>query len=143
MVKERSSVILLLAAILFPVTVFASGWTLPIVKVIDGDTIQTNVSVLPYPLSNVKIRIKGIDTPEKGHLAKCEYEQIMGTTATKKLIELIGSSKQMVIKNFKHDKYGGRYVADVFIGNVNVGEQMIELGLAKPYDGGKKGSWCD
>lgn len=143
MVKERSSVIfLLVAAILFPVSVFASSWTLPIVKVVDGDTIQTSVDALPPPLSNIKIRINGIDTPEKGHLAKCEYEQIMGEAATKKLIEIVGSSKQMVIKNFKHDKYGGRYVADVFAGNVNIGETMIGLGLAKPYDGGKKGSWC-
>lgn len=142
MVKERSSVILLLAAILFPVTVFAASWTLPIVKVIDGDTIQTKIETLPPPLSNVKIRINGIDTPEKGHLAKCEYEQIMGTTATKKLIEIVGTSKQMVIKDFKHDKYGGRYVADVFVRDINIGERMIELGLAKPYDGGKKGSWC-
>jgi endonuclease YncB( thermonuclease family) len=34
-----------------------------------------------------------------------------------------------------------RIVADVFVDGSNLGQELIERGLAKPYDGGTKPKW--
>jgi endonuclease YncB( thermonuclease family) len=118
-------------------------WTVPVVRVVDGDTIQTKIAVLPYPLDTIKIRILNIDTPEKGYLAKCEKEAQLGILATKKMVELVGPYKEMTLKNFKYDKYGGRVDSIVIINGVDVGAKMVELGLAQYYTGtGSKPNWC-
>ena len=114
----------------------------PVVRVIDGDTIQTRFDMLPAPLSAVKIRILGIDTPEKGYLAKCDNEKLLGAQATKTLRELIGSSITMTLMKFKYDKYGGRVNAVVIVNDTDLGAEMISRGLARSYDGGKKSNWC-
>lgn len=116
---------------------------LPIIEVVDGDTIQTKLVSLPYPLYNVKVRILGIDTPEKNYLAKCDKEKQLGLQATTKMGELIGTSTLMTLKNAKWDKYGGRVDSEVIVNNINLGQRMIELGYARPYSGtGPKPNWC-
>lgn len=141
--KMRTLITFLLISLYSTVALTADRFMeAPFVKVIDGDTIQTMFTSLPYPLSNVKIRILGIDTPEKGYLAKCEQEKILGLAATVKLAELMGTTPTMQLKNFKYDKYGGRVLAYVLVDGVDVGARMIDLELARPYDGGKKSDWC-
>lgn len=116
---------------------------IPFTGVVDGDTIQTKIATLPYPLYNVKIRILGIDTPEKGYLAKCEREKQLGVEATAKLTELIGTSSVITLKNFKYDKYGGRLVSEVIVNGINLGQKMLEHGYARVYSGtGPKPDWC-
>ena len=41
------------------------------------------------------------------------------------------------------DKFGGRIDADVFINGENFAQMQIDKGLARPYFGEKKKSWCD
>ena len=41
------------------------------------------------------------------------------------------------------DKFGGRINADVFVDGADFAQLQIEKGLAVPYDGGTKDSWCD
>lgn len=116
--------------------------TLPILNVIDGDTIESSLN-LPIPLNKVYIRVNGIDTPESTHLAKCHKEQMAGGKAKEYMRRLLKSSVTMVITDYKWDKYGGRIDANVFIDNINVGEAMIKAGLALPYNGrGDKPDWC-
>ena len=133
-----------LALSVFAVSSYAANeMVLPIRGVADGDTIRTTLK-LPCPLCNVSVRILGIDTPESTFLAKCEKEKAKGLAAKAFVATMVQGQPEMVIKNFKWDKYGGRIDAYVEINGVSVGETLIKNGLAKPYTGeGPKPDWCN
>lgn len=122
-------------------SVAANELVLPIVGGIDGDTLRTYVS-LPPPLNRVSIRIRGIDTPEKGKRAACAQEAMLADKASLATKELIANATTMVVSSLKWDKYGGRIVGDVSINGVDIGQALIAQGVAAPYGGGKKQSWC-
>jgi len=127
--------------LLFPVVSLASEMQVPIRYVTDGDTIAGTFQ-LPYPLSNISIRIYGIDTPEKGSLAKCPKEAELANQASALTKKLVGDTKVMTVQNFKYDKYGGRVDGVVIVNGINIGDELIKANLAYPYFGGAKRSWC-
>lgn len=113
--------------------------------VVDGDTLSVDASkdfALP-----IKIRLRGVDTPEKGSLAKCSIESSKAITATlftqAVLADAAKKNTPVVFKNIGWDKYGGRVLAEVMVGQKSLSNMLIDSGLAKPYDGGKKSSWCE
>lgn len=114
------------------------------VKITDGDTIKLDVSK-ESPLIKklgLSVRIKGIDTPEKGSKAKCDKENALGQQATKFTTDLVGN-KELLLSEVKNDKYGGRIVANVKVGGVDIAQELLKKGLARVYNGEKKKSWCD
>lgn len=135
---------LLIAALLavYLPAMAANTITLPIRGITDGDTIKSSIS-LPCPLCNISVRIDGIDTPERSPHAKCSAEAKKAAEAKQFIIELVGNTKTMEVKNFKWDKYGGRVLGQVYIDDVNVGEQLIKNGFAREYHGEAKKSWCN
>ena len=109
-------------------------------SVYDGDTIKIKDRYLNYlPLS---VRINGIDTPEKGHRAKCDKERKLAIEA-KTYLEYLINEYDYYFVILGWDKYGGRILADLYIDNINVKHALIKAGLAKNYNGGKKENWCD
>ena len=140
-------IIVAAVAILFGAAIFEANaqtyMLLPIVGIVDGDTITTDIGRLPIPLNRVKIRIKGMDTPEKNHLAKCPEEKELGLKAKAFLEEMAKGHTRMKVENYEWDKWGGRIAADVKIGGKSVKDALLEAGLAKPYDGGTKPNWCE
>lgn len=135
-----------LAAVLFltfNVAQASSYMLLPIVEVYDGDTIKSHMNRLPEPLDKISIRLNGIDTPEMGWRAACTKEDTLAQKAKQFVVDLIGDSSTMKVENFKWDKYGGRILGDVRINGKNVAEELINAGLAIPYNGGAKThDWC-
>lgn len=117
-----------------------------VLKVVDGDTIAVNPGFLPQEL-DLKVRVKGVDTPEKGGRAACPSEAALALKAsafTKSLVEdAIRTGKPILFGNIEWDKFGGRVLADVQIGNVILSQALIQQGLARPYFGEKKQSWCN
>ena len=114
------------------------------VKITDGDTIKLDVSK-ESPLIKklgLSVRIKGIDTPEKGSKAKCDKENALGQQATKFTTELVGN-KELLLSQVENDHYGGRIVANVKVGGVDIAQELLKRGLARVYNGEKKKSWCD
>ena len=114
------------------------------VKITDGDTIKLDVSK-ESPLIKklgLSVRIKGIDTPEKGSKAKCDKENALGQQATKFTTDLVGN-KELLLSQVENDKYGGRIVASVKVGGVDIAQELLKKGLARVYNGEKKKSWCD
>lgn len=114
------------------------------VKITDGDTIKLDVSK-ESPLIKklgLSVRIKGIDTPEKGSKAKCDKENALGQQATKFTTDLVGN-KELLLSQVENDKYGGRIVANVKVGGVDIAQELLKKGLARVYNGEKKKSWCD
>lgn len=116
-------------------------------RIIDGDTIAINIqkeSPLIQKLG-LSVRIKGIDAPERGSKAKCEKEKIKAEEARKFVNELIGviGEKELLLSEIKWDKYGGRLVAVVKVGGVDIAKALLNRGLAVLYTGeGQKHNWC-
>ena len=138
----------LFAGILFASTAFANPYEYKIIRIIDGDTVEFVADFLPDPLpKKLSIRVLGVDTPEKGHRAQCEKEgqaALKASAFTKNTIsDAYKSGKKVLVELKKHDKYGGRVLGDVIINGQRLSEMLIANGHARPYDGGKKVSWCD
>ena len=114
------------------------------VKITDGDTIKLDVSKESPMVKKLglSVRIKGIDTPEKGSKAKCDKENALAQQATKFTTDLVGN-KELLLSQVENDKYGGRIVANVKVEGVDIAQELLKKGLARVYNGEKKKSWCN
>lgn len=121
----------------------ANPYNWPITRVIDGDTVAFQADWLPDPLKKeLSIRVYGVDTPEKGHRAKCPSEDARGRAATEFTKQAITAAKTRQIVLREWDKYGGRVLGDVILDGKSLRELLITRGYARPYFGEAKGSWC-
>lgn len=114
-------------------------WT--VIKVTDGDTIKVVVPHFPLDLP-LSVRVRGIDTPEKAPRAKCAEEANLAIQASAFTREKVKNATSILFSEIAWDKYGGRILATVTINDKNLGQELINAGLARKYDGGKKSSWC-
>jgi endonuclease YncB( thermonuclease family) len=123
----------------------ANPYDMVVTKVTDGDTIRVAAPwLLPELGDDIAIRIMGIDTPEKGGRAKCEAEAKLGAEATEFAKSVIAVGDTVSVNVLQWDKFGGRIDADVFLAEgVNFAELQVERGLARPYFGEAKSSWCE
>ena len=113
-------------------------------RVIDGDTVEIVVPYLPTELGNfLKLRIYGVDTPEKGFRAQCSIEGTKAEAATKFTEDAIATAKVKQIRLVKWDKYGGRVLGDVVLDGKSLRMMLIQNGHAVEYYGAKKKSWCE
>lgn len=121
----------------------ANPYDYRVVRVLDGDTVEFNAPFLPKELKQVlRLRIEGVDTPEKGRLAKCESERVKAEAATRFTRRQVAIAKKHQIIIIGWDKYGGRVIGDLILDGRSLRQMLIESNNAKPYDGGKKASWC-
>jgi endonuclease YncB( thermonuclease family) len=114
-----------------------------IVRVNDGDTIVIAAPFLPKPLKpELAVRIFGVDTPEKNHLAKCESERQRGLAATEFAKNAIASTNKHQVVLYSWDKFGGRVLGDILINGQSLRAALIKNGFAREYFGDAKQSWC-
>lgn len=109
------------------------------IRVIDGDTIKASNLRAP-------VRLVGVDAPQitKGLSGyKCPAELALGLQAKDALISLLGAPHKVVVKRTKDfDKYGRR-LAIVTSDGKDVGQILVERGLAKSWDGrGPRPDFC-
>ncbi len=113
-------------------------------KVLDGDTIDVVID-LGFDLAKTeRVRIAGVDTPEKR--TRDLEEKALGIDATNwlkgKLEEVIKGDTDLVIRTELVGGVGkyGRLLGWLYSGDdsVSLNEQMIEQGYAWEYDGGTK-----
>ena len=112
------------------------------VKNYDGDTITFNLPKLhPIIGKTISIRVNGIDTPEiKG---KCEKEKYEAQQTRDMVSDILKDAEQITLKNMKRGKYF-RIAADVIVDGENLGNMLIEAGVAIKYSGKKKThKWCE
>lgn len=120
---------IIFTAFFFPILCFGQ-LTGKVVGVADGDTF----TLLLEDNTQVKVRLHGIDCPEKS--------QDFGQVAKKYLSDLI-FNKTVIVKEMDIDRYG-RTIGMVLISNLNVNEKLLEVGLAwhyKKYDSNK--NWAE
>jgi endonuclease YncB( thermonuclease family) len=135
---------------LLPVLAFAQKtpqgvtYDAQILKVSDGDTIVIAAPFLPLPLKpQLAVRIYGVDTPEKTHLAKCESEKQRGLAATEFVKKAVNASTQRQVVLYGWDKFGGRVLGDIVLNGQSLRAMLIQNGFAREYYGDAKKSWCD
>ena len=113
-------------------------------KVLDGDTIDVVID-LGFDLTKTeRVRIAGVDTPEKR--TRNLEEKALGLDATnwlkEKLNETIKSDQELTIRTELVGGTGkyGRLLGWLYINEdlISLNEQMITEGYAWAYDGGTK-----
>ena len=113
-------------------------------KVLDGDTIDVTIDLGFDLFKKERVRIAGVDTPEKR--TRNLEEKALGLDATNwlkdKLEGAISGDDDLVIRTELVGGTGkyGRLLGWCYIGDstVSLNEQMIEEGYAHAYDGGTK-----
>lgn len=138
---------LILAALLIAISAHAADiaaerFSWPVLAVKDGDTLAVALPGLPAALNPVAIRVRGIDTPETGGRAKCRVERKLAGRATDFTREAVRRGRVIEFAAPSWDKYGGRVDADVWIDGALLAQRLIDAGLARAYDGGKRRGWC-
>ena len=113
----------LLALLLFLIGGTAVADITGFAYVIDGDTIN---------ISDVRIRLSGIDTPEIEQT--CRTNRLIwycGVEATKAMRHLTKDKSVTCVGNTE-DQYG-RLIANCFVGDMSLNATMVEAGLALAY----------
>jgi micrococcal nuclease len=99
-------------------------------SVYDADTIRVDIDAgFSTWQHNVSIRLLGIDAPEiRGE------ERPEGLISKAWLVDKIPPGTEIIIQTVR-DRTGkyGRYLAYVWLDGVNLNEQMLAEGIAKPY----------
>lgn len=117
------------------------GHPAEVLKVNDGDTFEARVLVWPGMQITTKVRLRGIDTPELK--ARCAEEYRRADAAREALRSLLAAGG-VTVRHVGIDKYGGRVLADVATaGTADVSAALLRSGHARPYEGGRRESWCD
>ncbi|MCX8205655.1 MAG: thermonuclease family protein [Candidatus Micrarchaeota archaeon] len=86
-------------------------------KVVDGDTVELG--------DGTRVRLAGINTPEKGE--PCYWQ-------ARAALEALAGGKLVMLRALGTDKYG-RTLAEVYVDGKNANVKMLELGLANRYYG--------
>ena len=95
-----------IAMLAVPAAAADSEWT--VILVVDGDTVKVDSEPdLPRELAVLSVRVRGVDTPETGHRAKCEAERQAGQTASDFARRRVEAAERVVVRNPQWGKWGG------------------------------------
>ncbi len=132
-----------LAASLLAAPLSAADYSWPVVRVIDGDTVKVDAGAdLPPELASLSVRLRGVDTPEKGRRAKCEAERQAGRAATAFTEAAVAGAGSILVRDPAWGKWGGRVIADLILDGRSLSAALLETGHGRAYGGGRRGSWC-
>ncbi|MFN7192344.1 MAG: thermonuclease family protein [Rhodospirillales bacterium] len=100
---------------------------------VDGDTIVC---------ARETIRIENIDAAEMPPHSKCALEADLAIRAKLFVVDRLARGRVELVRDQKRprDRYG-RTLALVRVDGVDLGEQLIQVGLARPWEG-KRRAWC-
>ena len=113
-------------------------------KVVDGDTIDVTIDLGFDLYKKERVRVAGVDTPEKR--TRDLEEKALGLDATawlkQKLESAVKGDDDLIIRTELKGGVGkyGRLLGWLYIGDatVSLNENMIDEGYAWSYDGGTK-----
>ena len=113
-------------------------------RVLDGDTIDVTIDLGFDLYKKERVRIAGVDTPEKR--TRNLEEKELGIDATnwlkKELEDVLAGDDELIVRTELVGGTGkyGRLLGWLYVGDeqVSLNEQMITQGYAHAYDGGTK-----
>lgn len=115
--------IVLITAALLATPAHADEWSSPVSRVIDGDTFQ-----LSRPL--VRIRLCGVDTPEKGQRGYREATAYTQALVRGKTVQCRTVGEQTPCDGRSGKVSGNRVVAQCFVDGKDIAMELVEAGLA-------------
>ena len=118
--KKQARLVLLTLILLLTTPCFSWGWSGEVVGITGGDTITV---LNNKTLKDVKIRLYGIDTPERGQAFSKRAKQFTSKLVYGKVVE---------VKVMATDRYG-RTVAMIYADKTLLNEELIKAGLAWVY----------
>lgn len=96
-------------------------------RVVDGDTFDIIVQLGFGINTKQRFRLARVDTPEiRGE----EREQGLYVT---RVVEQLIEGKEVLLKSYKKGSFG-RYIAEIWINEVNLSDHLLVENLAKPYE---------
>ncbi len=130
-----------------------------VISVLDGDTLEVRVHIWLGQDIRTRVRLAGIDAPElKG---KCARERDLAQRARAYLLARLdpldtgdgaagdgaagdGAAASVRLREVRYGKYAGRVLARVeTLDGTDLGQELVAAGLARPYDGRRRASWCE
>ncbi len=111
-----------------------------VTEVIDGDTVSVRARIWLGQDVQIRVRLLNIDTPELR--GKCSTERSLAIQARDQVIhQALG--RQVQLWEVAYGKYAGRVTARITLEDgTDLSAYLVSAGLARPYDGGVRGSWC-
>ena len=109
-----------------------------VLRVVDGDTVDCRIDLGFDTFVKKRVRLLGIDAPETR--TRDLEEKALGFAASAGLKNLLASSSDIVVMTFLDRGKFGRVLGVFLVGEerINANEYLVENGLAKVYDGGKR-----
>ncbi|HLB79370.1 MAG TPA: thermonuclease family protein, partial [Dongiaceae bacterium] len=105
-----------------------------------GDTIRVRARIWLDQEVETAVRLLGIDAPELA--GACAAERALALDARDFLAARAGTA-ELTLSDIAHDKFGGRVVARVRTSaGLDLAAALLAAGLARPYEGGPRPSWC-
>lgn len=86
-----------------------------------------------------RVRLIGVDTAELN--CKCERQCTMADKALVFTRTKLKEAERIELIRFPPDKYG-RTLARVYLDGQDLSAMLIEAKLGRPYNGGRRLSWC-
>ncbi len=117
-----------------------------VIEVVDGDTVKVRARIWLGQDLSTRVRLAGIDAPELS--GGCTRERALAVRARMFLVDQLaagdGGPVEVRLLDVRYGKYARRVVARMeTAAAVDLGAALIAAGLARPYDGGQRPSWCD
>ena len=122
-------------------SIVANQYEVKVLKIVDGDTVDVDIDLgFGVVLTDERVRIMGIDTPESR--TRDKVEKVFGLAAKARLKELLDKKSILITHDDRNgeDMKGkfGRVLGDFMVDDRPVTEIMMEEGHAVPYQGQSK-----
>lgn len=101
-----------------------------VIRWVDGDTLDVTIDLGFMVTTEQRLRLYGIDTPERGKKGYKEARQFCEGYAP--------AGTRVVVKTHKTPEKYGRYLAVLYLGPTSLNDILIEEGHAVSYFGGAK-----
>lgn len=124
-----------------PMSLPPAGQSFPaeVLRVYDGDTFQARVRLGPGEVVTTKVRLRGIDTPERD--ARCAEEAVKAEAARRALTTMLAQG-QVRVSQLEPDKYGRMLAVVATASTRDVAAALLRQGVGRRYDGGYRPGWC-
>lgn len=108
----------------------------------DGDTCTFLIPWLPPPFTYIKIRVPGVDTPER-YTAKCAKERELSEQARAATNAWMRAATTIDLLDVAPAGLYGRHEATItFEDGQDLGTRLLQGGYAVPSEGKRTQDWC-
>ena len=110
-----------------------------ILYVIDGDTFRIRHEGAPQ---GEAVRARHFNTAEKGDLAECQEEAAIARQGAVLARRLLPKGSVVRLSDLGRDRYGRLLATITLADGRDLAALMTGAGVAVPYEGGRRQSWC-